>query len=307
MSEVICQTINLTKKYKDNLVLDNVNVNIKRGEIYGLIGENGAGKTTLIKIIAQLIKSTEGKVKLFGCTDENKLCKLQKNIGYTIENPALYMDMTARQNLEVIRMEKGIPGTYDIDRVLKLVNLDITDKKKVKNFSMGMKQRLALAMALLDEPELLILDEPLNGLDPTGILELRHLLIRLNLEKGITIVLSSHILSELYKLSTCYGIMHKGKLIEEISADELDNRCKKHIFLNVSDSKLATVVLEKELGIHDFIVCSDKIIKIYSNLDECSKINSKLVLNNVLVEEISIKGDTLESYFTKLIGGATHV
>ena len=307
MSEVICQTINLTKKYKNNLVLDNVNVNIKRGEIYGLIGENGAGKTTLIKIIAQLIKSTDGKVKLFGCTDENKLSKLQKNIGYTIENPALYMDMTARQNLEVIRMEKGIPGTYDIDRVLKLVNLDIRDKKKVKNFSMGMKQRLALAMALLDEPELLILDEPLNGLDPTGILELRHLLIRLNLEKGITIVLSSHILSELYKLSTCYGIMHKGKLIEEISADELDNRCKKHIFLNVSDSKLATVVLEKELAIHDFIVCSDKIIKIYSNLDERSKINSKLVLNNVLVEEISIKGDTLESYFTKVIGGATHV
>ncbi|RDY27673.1 ABC transporter ATP-binding protein [Romboutsia weinsteinii] len=307
MSEVICQTINLTKKYKDNLVLDNVNVNIKRGEIYGLIGENGAGKTTLIKIIAQLIKSTEGKIKLFGCTDENKLSKLQKNIGYTIENPALYMDMTARQNLEVIRMEKGIPGTYDIDRVLKLVNLDIRDKKKVKNFSMGMKQRLALAMALLDEPELLILDEPLNGLDPTGILELRHLLIRLNVEKGITIVLSSHILSELYKLSTCYGIMHKGKLIEEISADELDNRCKKHIFLNVSDSKLATVVLEKELAIYDYIVCSDKIIKIYSNLDECSKINSKLVLNNVLVEEISIKGDTLESYFTKVIGGATHV
>ena len=307
MSEIICQTVNLTKKYKDNLVLDNVNINIKRGEIYGLIGENGAGKTKLIKIIAQLIKPTDGKVKLFGCTDKNKLCKLQKNIGYTIENPALYMDMTARQNLEVIRMEKGIPGTYDIDRVLKLVNLDITDKKKVKNFSLGMKQRLALAMALLDEPEILILDEPLNGLDPTGILELRQLLIRLNVEKGITIVLSSHILSELYKLSTYYGIMHKGKLIEEISANELDNRCKKHIFLNVSDSKGATIVLEKELGIHDFIVCSDKIIKIYSNLDECSKINSKLVLNNILVEEISIKGDTLESYFTKVIGGGTHV
>lgn len=307
MSEIICQTANLSKKYKGKTVLDNVNINIKRGDIYGIIGENGAGKTTLIKIIAQLINQTEGKVKLFGTTDKNQLCKLQKNIGYTIENPALYMDMTARQNLEVIRMQKGIPGTYDIDRVLKLVNLDINDKKKVKNFSLGMKQRLALAMALLDEPELLILDEPLNGLDPTGILELRQLLIRLNLEKEITIVLSSHILSELYKLSTCYGIMHKGKLIEEISSKELDERCKKHVYLNVSDSKIASIILERELGINDFIVCNNNIIKIYSHLDECSKINSTLILNKVLVEEISIKGDSLESYFTKIIGGGTNV
>ena len=203
MSEIICQTVNLSKKYKDTVILEKVNINIKKGEIYGLIGENGAGKTTLIKIIAQLIKQTEGNVKLFGETSENELCRLQKKIGYTIETPALYMDMTARQNLEVIRIEKGIPGTSDIDKVLSMVNLNDTDKKKVKNFSLGMKQRLALAVALLYDPEILVLDEPLNGLDPTGISELRNLLKKLNTEKNITIILSSHILSELYKLATC--------------------------------------------------------------------------------------------------------
>ena len=176
MSELICQIVDLSKKYKDTVALEKVNINIKKGEIYGLIGENGAGKTTLIKIIAQLIKPTEGNIKLFGQTSENELCRLQKKIGYTIENPALYIDMTARQNLEVMCIEKGIPGTRDIDRVLAMVNLKDIDKKKVKSFSLGMKQRLALAMALLNEPEILILDEPLNGLDPIGIVELRSLL-----------------------------------------------------------------------------------------------------------------------------------
>ncbi|MEG1312165.1 MAG: ATP-binding cassette domain-containing protein [Romboutsia sp.] len=306
MPEIICQTINLSKKYKGAIALDKVNINIKKGEIYGLIGENGAGKTTLIKIIAQLIKSTEGNVKLFGETNEDELCRLQKKIGYTIENPALYMDMTARQNLEVIRIEKGIPGTSDIDKVLDMVNLSDMGKKKVKNFSLGMKQRLALAIVLLNEPEILILDEPLNGLDPTGISELRILLKKLNTEKNITIILSSHILSELHKLATCYGIMHKGKMVEEITSERLDDRCKKHVSIKVSDTKVASMILEKELGINDFIVYDDEIIKIYSNFDKCSKINKTLVLKNVLVEEICIKGESLESYFEKVIGGEAH-
>ena len=307
MSEIIFQTVNLSKKYKGNVALENVNINIKKGEIYGLIGENGAGKTTLIKIIAQLIKPTEGDVKLFGKTMENELCTLQRKIGYTIENPALYMDMTARQNLEIIRIQKGIPGTNDIDRVLSVVNLSNTGKKKVKNFSLGMKQRLALAMALIDDPEILVLDEPLNGLDPTGISELRNLLKKLNTEKNMTIILSSHILSELHKLATCYGIMHKGKIVEEISSEILDDRCKKHIFIKVSDIKIASMILEKELGINDFIVYNDSIIKIYGNFDKCAEINKTLVLNNILVEEISIKGENLESYFTKVIGGKLYV
>ena len=307
MSDTVCQVINLSKKYKGNIALENVNINIKKGEIYGLIGENGAGKTTLIKIIAQLIKPTEGEVQLFGATDEKKLCEVQNNIGYTIENPALYMDMTAKQNLEVVRMQKGIPGTSDIERVLQLVNLNNAGKKKVREFSLGMKQRLALAMALLNEPELLVLDEPLNGLDPTGILELRQLLKKLNTEKGITIVISSHILGELHKLATYYGIMHKGKIIEEISSNELDNRCKKHIFLNVSETKEASIVLEKELGINNYTVFNENIIKVYGHFNQCAQINKLLMLNNILVEEITIKGDSLESYFTKVIGGDFYV
>jgi len=307
MSDTVCQAINLSKKYKGNIALENVNINIKKGEIYGLIGENGAGKTTLIKIIAQLIKPTEGEVQLFGATDEKKLCQVQNNIGYTIENPALYMDMTAKQNLEVVRMQKGIPGTSDIDRVLQLVNLNNVGKKKVREFSLGMKQRLALAMALLNEPELLVLDEPLNGLDPTGILELRQLLKKLNIEKGITIVISSHILSELHKLATYYGIMHKGKIIEEISSNELDDRCQKHIFLNVSETKGAATVLEKELGINNYTVFNENIIKVYGHFNQCGQINKVLMLNNILVEEITIKGDSLESYFTKAIGGDFYV
>ena len=303
MSEIIYQTVNLSKKYKGKVALEKVNINIKKGEIYGLIGENGAGKTTLIKTIAQLIKPTEGNVKLFGQTNENELCRLQKKMGYTIENPALYMDMTARQNLEVIRIEKGIPGTRDIDKVLAMVNLSDTGKKKVKNFSLGMKQRLALAMVLLNEPEVLILDEPLNGLDPTGISELRSLLKKLNTENNITIILSSHILSELHKLATCYGIMHKGRIIEEISSEILDDRCKKHISIKVSDIKATSMILEKDLGINNFSVCSEDIIKIYGNFDKCAQINKTLVLNNILVEEITIKGESLESYFTKVIGG----
>ncbi len=307
MSELICQIVDLSKKYKDTIALEKVNINMKKGEIYGLIGENGAGKTTLIKIIAQLIKPTEGNIKLFGQTNENKLCRLQKKIGYTIENPALYMDMTARQNLEVMCIEKGIPGTRDIDRVLAMVNLKDIDKKKVKSFSLGMKQRLALAMALLNEPEILILDEPLNGLDPIGIVELRSLLKKLNTEKNITIILSSHILSELHKLATRYVIMHQGRIVEEISLESLDDRFKKHISIKVSDTKIASMILEKELGINDFIVCNDDIIKIYGNFDKCSKINKTLILKNVLVEEICIKGENLESYFKKVIGGETHV
>ena len=162
-------------------------------------------------------------------------------------------------------------------------------------------------MVLLNEPEILILDEPLNGLDPTGIFELRSLLKRLNTEKNITIILSSHILSELYKLATCYGIMHKGKIIEEISSETLDYRCKKHISIKVSDIKITSMILEKDLGINDFSVCNDNIIKIYGNFDKCAQINKTLVLKNVLVEEISIKGESLESYFTKIIGGELYV
>lgn len=195
MSEIICQTIDLNKKYKKISILNNINIKVRRGEIYGLIGENGAGKTTLIKILTGLIFKTDGKIILFNKEDEANISLARKKIGSIIETPALHLEMTAKQNLEIQRIQKGITDKNCIDKVLSLVNLDNIGDKKAKNFSLGMKQRLGLAIALLGDPELLILDEPLNGLDPTGIKELRELLIKLNKENGITIIISSHILS----------------------------------------------------------------------------------------------------------------
>lgn len=213
----------MTKRYKDEIALEGVNLTLNKGDIYGLVGENGAGKTTLIKLLAGLITPTSGSIQLFGADTPKKLNQVQANIGYMIEAPAVFGDMTAEQNLEVRRMQKGIKDRKSVTDALALVNLP-NSSKKVKNYSLGMKQRLALALALLGQPELLILDEPVNGLDPTGIVALRELLMKLNKEKKVTIIISSHILGELHKLATCYGFIHAGNLIEQIAASELDKK-----------------------------------------------------------------------------------
>lgn len=220
---IICLTNGLTKRYKNETALEGVNLTLHKGDIYGLVGENGAGKTTLIKLLAGLITPTSGSIQLLGADTPEKLDKAQTSIGYMIETPAVFSDMTAEQNLEVRRLQKGIKDRKSVADVLALVNLS-NNSKKVKNYSLGMKQRLALALALLGQPELLILDEPVNGLDPTGIVALRELLMKLNKEKKVTIIISSHILGELHKLATCYGFIHAGNLIEQISASELDKK-----------------------------------------------------------------------------------
>ncbi|WP_455620394.1 ABC transporter ATP-binding protein [Eisenbergiella sp.] len=220
-SPVICQTNGLTKKYRDGTALDGVSLTVHKGDIYGLIGENGAGKTTLIKLLAGLLTPTSGTIQLLGAEAPEQINQAQASIGYMIETPAVYADMTAEQNLEVRRLQKGIKDKKSVTDTLALVNLT-NNRKKVKHYSLGMKQRLALALALLGQPELLILDEPVNGLDPTGIVALRELLLKLNKEKKVTIIISSHILGELHKLADSYGFIHAGKLIEEITADELD-------------------------------------------------------------------------------------
>lgn len=217
MSEIICQTTELCKKYKNFHVLQNIDLSINRGEIYGLVGENGAGKSTLIRILTGLAFQSSGMVTLFGKT--GNLRYERAKIGCTVEMPALYKDMTAKQNLEIQRVQRGIPDKKCISKTLELTGLDNTKKKKVNDFSLGMKQRLALAVALLGEPEFLILDEPVNGLDPTGIIELRELLKRLSKENHVTVLISSHILSELNQLATCYGFLHNGKLLKQITAD----------------------------------------------------------------------------------------
>ena len=305
MSEIICQTTELCKNYKNFHVLQNVNLSINRGEIYGLIGENGAGKSTLIRILTGLAFQSSGVVSLFGKTENLRYERAK--IGCTVEMPVLYKDMTAKQNLEIQRVQRGIPEKKCISKTLELVGLNNTKKKKVNDFSLGMKQRLALAIALLGEPEFLILDEPVNGLDPTGIIELRELLKKLAKENHVTILISSHILSELNQLATCYGFLHHGKLLKQITATELSEECKRHIKLKTDDTKKTVTVLEEQLKIKTFSIYPDNFIRVYEKLDETHTISKTLSSNGIVVEEISVQGEELETYFENLIGGKKYV
>ena len=305
MSEIICQTTELCKNYKNFHVLQNVNLSINRGEIYGLIGENGAGKSTLIRILTGLAFQSSGVVSLFGKTENLRYERAK--IGCTVEMPALYKDMTAKQNLEIQRVQRGIPDKKSISKTLELVGLSNTNKKKVNDLSLGMKQRLALAIALLGEPEFLILDEPVNGLDPTGIIELRELLKKLAKENHVTILISSHILSELNQLATCYGFLHHGKLLKQITATELSEECKRHIKLKTDDTKKTVTVLEEQLKIKNFSIYPDNFIRVYEKLEETYTISKTLSSNGIVVEEISVQGEELETYFENLIGGSKYV
>ena len=276
MKELILKTYNLTKKYGNQIVVDNVNMTIKKGDIYGFIGQNGAGKTTLIRLITGLIHKSNGEIELFGGSGEKALNEARTMIGSLIETPSFYGNMTARENLEVSRLVRDIPGKNCIDEVLNLVGLNDVEKKKVKNFSLGMRQRLGIANALMGNPKLLILDEPINGLDPMGIVEIRELLKKINKEKDMTILISSHILSELSELATTYGIISKGRLIEEITANELNEKCRQYIDLIVDDTAKAVALLERELDISDYEVWEGNKIKIFSNLDSVGIINSTI-------------------------------
>ena len=307
MKDLVLKTYNLNKRYGDQIVNNNVNMTIKKGEIYGLIGQNGAGKTTLIRMITGLNHKTSGDIEIFGLSSESELNRARTMIGSLIESPTFYGDMTARENLEVSRLVRNIVGKKCIDDILELVGLSNTGKKKVKNFSLGMRQRLGIANALLGNPRLLILDEPINGLDPLGIVEIRELLKKVNKEKEVTILISSHILGELSELATNYGLINNGKLIEEISAKELNEKCRQYVDLEVDNSSKAVTILEKELGINEYEVLENNKIKIYSHLECVSKINIVLSTNNVMVERIGLKGENLEEYFINAIGGENNV
>lgn len=307
MKKVVLKTYNITKKYGEQLAVDNVNMTIKKGDIYGFIGQNGAGKTTLIRLITGLIHKSGGEIELLGANEENELNKARTMVGSLIESPSLYTNMTARENLEVSRLVRNIPGKECIDEVLNLVGLKDTGKKKVKDFSLGMRQRLGIANALLGNPKLLILDEPINGLDPMGIIEIRELLKKINKEKDITILISSHILGELSEMATTYGIIANGKLIEEISSSELSQKCRQYIDLKVDDAKKAVILLERQFGITDYEVLENNKIKIFSHLNETGAINMQLSKGGVVVEKIDIKGEKLEEYFMDRVGGEVSV
>lgn len=303
MTEFVLKTNQLTKKFKHDYALEHVNVSIKKGEIYGFIGQNGAGKSTFLRLVTGLSFPTSGAIELFGSNHASNMTEAQKRMGAIIENPALFPNMTAYENLEVHRLQKGIPGKDCIDKTLELVGLEDTGKKKAKNFSLGMKQRLGLAIALLSDPEFLILDEPTNGLDPMGIVELRQLIKKLNREKGLTVLISSHILSELHQLATKFGIIHKGKLVEELTAQELDEKCRQHLRIQVDQASQAALVLEHELMTTDFEVLSDGTIKLYDYLDDVRTVSKTLTKHGLVIEHLSQNGEQLESYFSKLIRG----
>lgn len=304
MSETILKATNISKIYGNYKALDKVSIEIKRGMIYGLIGENGAGKSTFMRAIMGLITTDEGDIELFGESGTKGLQRARRKMGQSIETPALYPELTARENLRVQAANGGV-SEREIDDLLRLMSLGDTGKKKAKNFSLGMRQRLAIASTLITNPEFLILDEPTNGLDPSGIVEMREMIQRLVTERGMTVLLSSHLLDELSQIATHYGILHDGKLIRELSKEKLARETRQYIELETSEVQKAVVVLD-ELGIRDYEVINGTEINIYEHLDDVSTINRSLVLSNVNVSRIGTTRQKLEDYFLQLIGGNRH-
>ncbi len=303
MDNFILRTFGVTKIYKKLTVLDKVNMSIKKGQIYGLIGLNGAGKTTLMRVISGLALIDSGSIELFGESNTDKIQKERRRMGCLIETPALHYYKTVYENLEIERLHKGIPGKESVEKVLRLVNLSNFKNKKIKDLSLGMKQRLGIAMALLGNPEFLVLDEPISGLDPIAIIETRELLKKLNKEAGVTILISSHILEELYQLANCYGIIHKGKLIEQITDKELEEKCKRFLHIKVDNSAKAAVILNTKLSTSSFNILPNNIIRLYDYVDSSEIVSKAFAREGVLVKELMPMGDSLEDYFSKAIGG----
>ncbi len=302
MSEILLETRNLTKQYGRHKAVDNVSLHIKKGAIYGFIGRNGAGKTTFLKMISGLSKPTSGEIELFGYTGNN-LQNVRSRVGCLIESPGLYGKMTAYENLNIKCKLFGIKKKGYIEDILHTVGLENVGNKKTKNFSLGMKQRLGIGLALVGEPDLLILDEPINGLDPQGIVEIRDTIQRLQKEKDMTICISSHILEELSKIATDYGIIHNGTLLQELTRDELMRRCCERMELCLDYPKQAIPVLDS-MGFTNYQVIDKEHIYIFERLDESAKLNMELTKAGIPVKSLSITSEELESYFLNLTGGA---
>ena len=303
MANEILVTRGLTKRYGNHLAVDHVELSIQKGQIYGLVGRNGAGKTTIIRMVTAQTVPTEGEVSLFGASGERELSKMRARTGAMVETPSFYPYLTARQNLEYYRIQRGIPGRRVVDEVLEEVDLAGTGKKTFKNFSLGMKQRLGLALALMNHPEFLLLDEPINGLDPEGIVEFRELLLQLNRERQTTILISSHILSELSTLATHYAFIEKGRVLESVSADRLREKCRECLELTVDDAARAARVLEEQLGTRDFEVLPHNKLRLYTFLDQPQTVNRVLLENGVGLISAQQRSSDLEDYFLSLIGG----
>ena len=301
MSDVIVDVKNLTKQYGKQKALDDISFTIKKGSIVGLIGPNGAGKTTIMKIMGGLAFPTSGELEMYGSTDEKGLNHARTRMSFMIETPYEKEKMTARENLEKQRLQKGIPDKGRVDEVLEIVNLQNTGKKIVKNFSLGMRQRLGLANALMGKPELMVLDEPINGLDPEGIVEIRELFRKLNKENGVTMVISSHILSELSLLCTDYIFINHGQIKGIFTADELKAACCEYYQIDTDDNEKAAAILTKDLKIDRVEVMEDGSIRIYEGLDDIRNISKTLYEKGVIPTMLSKNEINLEDYYMRLV------
>lgn len=297
----VIEAASLTKKYKNFKALDDLNLHVPVGSIYGLIGKNGAGKTTLIRLICGLQKVDTGEYYIYGIKNTDKeILNVRSRIGAIVETPAIYDNLSARDNIIEELTLLGSPTFDDVDELLKLVGLSDVGNKKAGKFSLGMRQRLGIAIALAGNPDILILDEPINGLDPEGIIDIRELILKLNKEKNITILISSHYLDELSKIATHYGFVDKGKMKKEISKDELINKMKHRILLKVNDAKKFIPYLDTQKIAYE--IENNKTINIFSNI-KIPKLISNLAKNNLEVIDVLEASETLENYFLNLIGG----
>lgn len=303
MKQHVVKTNSVTKSYRGSFALRDVSIMMESGKIYGLIGQNGAGKTTLMRLLAGLSFPTGGTIELFGHSGERALQEERKRLGCMIENPGFVPYMTAEENLKFHRIMRGVPNKEIEVELLELVGLADTGNKKAKNFSLGMKQRLGIAIALLGNPELLILDEPINGLDPLGVVEIRNLLKKLCEERQLTILISSHNLPELYQTVTNYIIIHKGEIKQTLTLEQLEETCKHHIHISCDQPEKLTSVLELQLNTTNFKVMPDKTVKLYNYLQEKDLVAKTIYENGIVVSKFSIEGDTLENYFISVIGG----
>ncbi|MBD5114263.1 MAG: ATP-binding cassette domain-containing protein [Ruminococcaceae bacterium] len=302
--DYILRTNELCKSYRGFKALNGLSMNVPKGSIYGFVGKNGAGKTTLIRLICGLQNPTSGDYSLYGRKLSSKnIAKSRRKMGAVIETPSIYTNMTAEDNLKQQYRILGLPSYDGIEDILKLVGLENTGKKKAKNFSLGMRQRLGIAVALAGSPDFLVLDEPVNGLDPQGIIEIRELILKLNREKQITVLISSHILDELSKLATHYGFIDNGRIVKEISAEELEAACRKCVRAEVSDTKALSKVLD-EMGA-DYRIISDTEADIYEKIG-VSKLSSALEKENCEIISMKEHDESLESYYVNLVGGGTN-
>lgn len=302
--EIVLETNNLKKRYKDFRALNHTNIHIEKGAIYGLIGKNGAGKTTLIRIICGLQEPTSGSYIIYGKrNNSNDIINARKRMGAIIETPSIYGEMTARDNIILQYKIVGMPEYDGVNELLKLVGLENTGKKKAKDFSLGMKQRLGIAIALANNPDFLILDEPINGLDPQGIIEIRELILKLNKEKRITILISSHYLDELSKIATHYGFLDSGSIIQEITSEELMKKMEHKLILKVSDEKEFVKYFEKNKISYE--VVDNKTINVYGKYN-LSKFINELSKKNLIADEIHEQQESLENYYMNLIGGGNN-